>query len=65
MANPMRQKDAKPGRTTRTTEPMNAVEIAELASLDLDFVMGGCSACGCSQPDSVQNPYPAQPAGRR
>jgi hypothetical protein len=53
----MRTQPAKPGRTTRNTEPMNAVDIAEMeaiAELDLAGVTGGCSACGCSSPDVNQ-----------
>ena len=39
--------EAKPGRVARITEPMDAVELAEL---ELDDVTGGCAACTGSQP---------------
>jgi len=45
----------KPGRVARSTEPMDAVEIAEI---ELEGVMGGCARCGCTQ----ANPQPQQPA---
>jgi hypothetical protein len=47
----MRTQPAKPGRTARITEEMNAVDIAEMeaiAELDLAGVTGGCAACGCA-----------------
>ena len=62
----MKTLPAKPGRTSRTTEPMNAVDIAEMeaiAELDLAGVIGGCAACGCSSPTPGQQslrPVPQQ-----
>ena len=52
----MRDKSAKPGRTSKITEPMDAVEIAEL---ELETVTGGCSQCG--RPDATHQPE-QQPA---
>jgi hypothetical protein len=43
--------------TKPTTEQLDAVEAAQL-----DNVTGGCSACGCGQPDA---PGQQQQAGRR
>jgi hypothetical protein len=55
--------DKKPGRVAKITEPMNAVELAEIA--DLGDVTGGCSRCGCSQPDPQQQNAALNPFQRR
>jgi len=55
----MKTLPAKPGRTSRTTEPMNAVDIAEMeaiAELDLVGVTGGCAACGNPNHTAGQQP---------
>jgi hypothetical protein len=48
--------DKKPGRVAKITEPMNAVELSEIA--DLGDVTGGCARCGCPHPDAATaNPF--------
>jgi hypothetical protein len=52
----------KPGRVAKITEPMNAVEIAEI---ELEAVTGGC-ACGVPAPSLGEAPtQPQRPSARR